>query len=418
MSAAAHTMDRPSARSTPTSPVYELDKSEKCDGQDHLEASGLTVEIIDNVTKFEELEADWEQLFSANSKNQLVFQSHAWYRAWFASYRTELESRAMSIAIIVARQGGRLRLICPFAIRQILGMKCISWLGEPASQYGDVITDGSPGSDELLRSALSIALRKLQPDIVHLRKVRADSAILPWLKAQDASVTCSDEAPFLDFENASSFDDYCSRYTSKSRKNRRRLRRRLEEIDTVTTTILPIGKDAQSAIRTGIAFKQAWLVQRGQLSSALSDNHMCEFLTNVVAYEGRNASPFVSIMHCGSTPVSVQFGVVSQRRLALHMIAYNPETEKTGSGVLHIEDTIGLCLKNGWRELDFLAPNAPYKQAWADASMPVADYAFTQSVGGRLYARAYLRSARNVLKNRVQTLPLSLRQTLAKRIHS
>jgi CelD/BcsL family acetyltransferase involved in cellulose biosynthesis len=417
MSVAIHSLERTNHTETVAPTQSNRTNAASFPSTKHPTPSNLTIDIINNPDKFDALQTEWTALHDANHTNQLAFQSHAWLRAWFAAYRPEVESHSTTTAIIIARTDGKLRLACPFAIRHVLGMTCLTWLGEPASQYGDILTDGSQATHNLIDLALSFALDQLQPDIVHLRKVRNDAAVLPWIKSQDALATATDEAPYLDLHGASSFDDYCSKYSGKSRKNRRRLRRRLEEIDTVTTTILPAGHEAQVAIRTGVTFKQAWLVERGHISSALRDKHMSDFLTEVVSQPCSDANPFISVMHCGVKPVSVQFGVIAQHRLALHMIAYNPETEKSGAGVLHIEDTIAYSIENGLSQIDFLAPNAPYKQAWADATVPVLDYVFSRSLRGRLYAQAYLRYTRNILKMRVQTLPLGIRQSLARRLH-
>ena len=112
----------------------------------------------------------------------------------------------------------------------------------------------------------------------------------------------------------------------------------------------------------------------------------------------------------------MQFGIIANHRLALHMIAYNPKTEKSGAGVLHIEDTISYCIENDLSEMDFLAPNAPYKQTWADAAIPVCDYVVPRTLKGRVYAQGYLCSTRDVLKTQIQALPLGIRQSIAKRI--
>lgn len=375
----------------------------------------LTIDIVNDFGTFQNLRSEWNALHQSNHTNQLAFQSYSWIHSWMASYAAD-PGKPSEVAIVTARTGGRLRLVCPFAIKQVLGLTCLSWLGEPASQYGDIVTDGTKASSALIESVLAFTIDRLQPDIVHLRKVRDDAAIRPWLEAQTATATAPDEAPYLDFRNTTSFDDYCAKYSAKARKNRRRLRRRLEEIDVVSTSVLQPGETARRAIRTGIAFKQAWLVERGHVSSGLRDAHMPDFLDDFVRRTDRHARPFVSIMHCGETPVSVQFGVIANRRLALHMIAYNPAMEKTGAGVLHIEDTIAYSIENGLSELDFLAPDAPYKRDWADAAMPVSDYVAAHTIQGRLFAQGYLCSARDLLKTRVAALPLGIRQTIAKHI--
>ena len=378
--------------------------------------AGLSIELVNDLETFQTLEHDWNALLDGNHANQLAFQSFAWIRSWLTTYLPLAHDQMQASVIVTARVNGELRLVCPFAIKSTLGVTCLTWLGEPASQYGDILTGADGAAPDVIDATLGFAIDKLQPDIIHLRKVRADAAILPWLTAQNATLTASDKAPYLNFRDACSFDDYCARYAGKARKNRRRLRRRLGEAGAVATTVLPPGAAARDAIRTGLAFKQAWLIERGLVSSALRDPHMPSFLAHFASHPDDHAVPFVSVMHCGETPVSVQFGIIAKHRLALHMIAYNPKTEKSGAGVLHIEDTIAYCIENGLSEMDFLAPDAPYKQAWADAATAVCDYVAPRTLKGRVYAQGYLCSTRDILKTRVQALPLGLRQSIAKRI--
>ncbi|MFY0615653.1 MAG: GNAT family N-acetyltransferase [Hyphomicrobiaceae bacterium] len=378
--------------------------------------SDLAIDIIHDIETFLALEHDWNDLLDGAGKNRLAFQSFAWVRSWLTAYLPNTNYQSQTVAIVTARLNGRLRLICPFTVKNVFGINCLTWLGEPASQYGDIIKGGDEPAPEMIAATIGFAIEQLQPDIVHLRKVREDAAILPWLEAQNAAQTAVDEAPFLDFRDATSFNGYCAKYSAKSRRNRRRLRRRLEEAGAVSTTVLSAGAAAREAVRIGLTFKQAWLIERGLVSSALRDPYMPGFLEHFVGHADDRAAPFVSVMRCGETPVSVQFGIVAKQRLALHMIAYNPKTEKSGAGVLHIEDTIAHCIEHGLTELDFLAPNAPYKQAWADGAVPIGDYVSARTLKGRVYAQAYLCSTRDVLKTRVQALPLGIRQSIAKRI--
>ncbi|MBU2533171.1 MAG: GNAT family N-acetyltransferase [Alphaproteobacteria bacterium] len=381
-------------------------------GRDGWHTSSSEFEIISDRPAFGALESEWNQLQASNPHHQLAFQSHAWLRAWFDAYGAG-DALNGKVAIVTARTDGKLSVICPLLIRRRRGLRILGWLGEPASQYGDALTDGSAFAGRALADALDYAVAVLQPDLVQLRKVRDDAAVNAWLREAGAVRAATGAAPYLDFRSACSFDAYCARYSAKARKNRRRLRRRLAEAGPVTTTILSCGSKAAEAILTGIAFKQAWLVQRGHISSALRDRKMSAFLRGVAGRPNATAEPFVSIMHCGETPVSVQFGILSNNRLALHMIAYNPETEKAGAGVLHLEDTIRHCIEQGWHELDFLAPDAPYKRAWADDARTIADFVVPLSRKGRLYSRAYVCSTRKMLKHQLDILPLKLRQTIA-----
>jgi len=381
-------------------------------------SSKTTIEILTNEEEFGALEREWRTLQLGNKSNRLCFQTHAWLDSWLSAFADRLQGPSCQLVLVTVRANNRLVLICPFILKQKRRLSHLCWAGEPASQYGDVVSGGTPASANDIIEALEHVIDVLKPDVIHLRKVRNDAAIQSWLQSTHARPTAIDQAPYQAFPPGISFDDYCARYSGKSRKNRRRLRRRLEETGTVVTQILEPGKAAQDAIDTALTFKQQWLVDRGQLSSALRDDHVPAMLRNFVGQTNSDSKPFVSVMkRDDGTTLSVQFGIIARQQLALHIIAYNPETVKTGAGVLHMEDTIRFCIENNITELDFLAPDAPYKRDWADSAVTVADYVVARSLKGRLYAQAYLNGTRDLLKSSVETLPLKFRKNLAQHWH-
>lgn len=417
MSVGVDFVDRTSIAPSPATPRSCTNSSRPAPSVGTV-ATGQTIEVINDLGAFLSLEAEWNALHDANRSNQLAFQSFEWIRAWLTTYLADPGEQTQCVAIVIVRTNGRLRLVCPLAVKKVLGLKCLTWAGEPASQYGDIISDGTPASHALIDGALAHAIEHTRPDLVHLRKVREDAAIVPWLNSQAAVTTAHDAAPRLELHDATSFDAYCKRYSAKARKNRRRLRRRLTENGAVTTTVLETGSAAREAIRTGIAFKQAWLIDRGLVTSGLHDTNMSRFLEEFVDRPNPLASPFVSVMQCDTTPVSMQFGLQTRHGLALHLIAYNRQMEKAGAGVLHIEDTLAYCIDQGLATLDFLAPDAPYKRAWADTAIAITDYAIARTVKGQLFAHGYLGHARDLLKSQVEALPLSVRRKIVRRFQS
>lgn len=375
-----------------------------------------SIEIIGCPEDVSKLAEEWQGLHRSNTVNRLYFQSFSWTVAWLSSFATLQDYQ--QLAIVVARSEGRLRAICPFVLTHKRGMTHLCWAGGPASQYGDVLTDGSPASPNAVIDAVEFAVNTLKPDVVHLRKVRQDAAVQAWLAQVEAHQTGVEQAPYISFDAGLSLDEFSARYSGKARKNRRRLRRRLCETGRITTEVLGPGGGACGALKAAISFKQQWLRDRGHLTSALRNASVVDMLCAFVDGPILDGKPFVSVMRRDQeTTLSVQFGIISNDRLALHVIAYNPQAEKLGAGVLHMEDTIRYCIDNGLSELDLLAPNAAYKRDWSDSAMPVADYVVARSLKGRLYAQAYLNTTRDLLKSGIETLPLSLRKNLAQHWH-
>jgi hypothetical protein len=80
---------------------------------------------------------------------------------------------------------------------------------------------------DTLQAAWAHAQRELKPDVVRLRRVRADASIAPLLASLEIAASEVVEAPCITLAaGGSSFEE---RQSGKAKKNRRRLLRRLEE---------------------------------------------------------------------------------------------------------------------------------------------------------------------------------------------
>lgn len=289
-------------------------------------APRLSFELVEDRADFDALKSEWDRLHAAAGRYQLAFQSHAWLgHCWDAAARTTTAPRP---AIVVVRRGASVCLICPFAVERHLAITRLVWMGEPASQYGDVLLDPAVASSTEIAAAFDHAIACLRPDLVHLRRVRADAAVAPYLRAMRATVTDTGAAPFMAFADAPAYDDYADKFTTKTRKNRRRLRRRLEEKGPVDVTVLAPGTAAADAMRLGLTFKHDWLARRGEIYSALRDPAVGDALAATATTVDDTLKPFVSVMTCAGEPISVQFGLITPRGLALHLIAYSPDWKK------------------------------------------------------------------------------------------
>ena len=111
---------------------------------------------------------------------------------------TTISATELSLAIVIARSGGRLVMVLPFAIERTFGLRQLVWMGAPLSQYGDVLIDAGIEAAPALRAAWSFAMKQLKPDLVWLRKVRDDAAVTPLMREIGAAVTQRLEAPYID----------------------------------------------------------------------------------------------------------------------------------------------------------------------------------------------------------------------------
>ena len=104
--------------------------------------------------------------------------------------------------------------------------------------------------------------------------------------------------------------------------------------------------------------------------------------------------------------------ICHERRLAGHVFAYDLEHEKSGAGVLLLEDLIRHCCDEGITTLDLMAPADAYKLDWADGSVITQDWAVSHTLAGRLYRTLYLELLQEPLKRMAEGLPAPIRHRI------
>jgi CelD/BcsL family acetyltransferase involved in cellulose biosynthesis len=278
------------------------------------------------------------------------------------------------------------------------------------------VEDG-PGTAALLRDAWSFIVAELAPDLARLRKVRDDAAVAALFAEQPGAFpTQRLEAPYLDLASAKDFAAYEQRYSPRSRRNRRRLARRLDERGAMAVERHLAGPRARDLATHALALKRDWLEDRGLVSPALTDPRMTAFFADAAEGTTHPVGCQVSALTCGGEAAAIEIDIRCKDRTVMHVIVFNLKYEKAGAGVLLLEETIARSFDGGARVFDLLAPADGYKTDWADAATGVTDWAIPVSRKGWLYARLYLGLARPAVKATLGALPMSLRRALAARL--
>src|SRR5205807_6190267 len=142
-------------------------------------------------TGFDALEQQWNALFERAGRPSQIFQTFNWLWHW-ANHFADGESTTLSI--IAGWQQSRLIMVWPLVTMRVAGLRQISWMGEPVSQYGDVLVENGPGAFNLLRQGWAYVL-SLRPDVINLRKTRSDAVIAPLLAETGMTLTGLSAAP-------------------------------------------------------------------------------------------------------------------------------------------------------------------------------------------------------------------------------
>jgi len=137
----------------------------------------MKFEIVDTLTKFNELEDEWRNLFSNSDQKENIFASFHWHEAVLQTYEAHYNDGKCKLAIIIGRRRGKAELICPLVQVNSFGTRILNCIGNPVSQYGDVIAKPGKASSYLIGAALKFVARETKADALILERVQETSAV-------------------------------------------------------------------------------------------------------------------------------------------------------------------------------------------------------------------------------------------------
>jgi CelD/BcsL family acetyltransferase involved in cellulose biosynthesis len=356
--------------------------------------------LIADRAQFEALREEWNALFARAGRPHQLFQTYDWLWHWSNHY---LDARTR-LSIVAARQGGRLVMLWPLVAIRTAGLTRLCWMGEPVSQYGDVLAEDGPGRFELLCYAWAY-VKSLDADVIYLRKTREDAIVFPLLAHAGALPIAFAAAPYLDLASAPDYAAYQQRYPAKKRARRRRLLRGLQEVGAVAFEQHEGGLPARDLVRHALALKQKWLNARGVIAPVLQDVRFGRFLCDVAAGRGGAPDIRVSAVCCDGRPAAVEVSLECKKHRTAYLISYDIELAKHGIGIVVAEHSIRTAHAQGFLRFDLLTPADPYKMDWADASVEVGDWAVPFSPAGRFYVSVWLRLVREWMRRATKRLP-------------
>jgi CelD/BcsL family acetyltransferase involved in cellulose biosynthesis len=302
-------------------------------------------------------------------------------------------------------------MVWPLVSERVRGITQTFWMGEPVAQYGDVLIDARDDAVVLMREALAFLRAHSQSDLLRLRRVRADSNLAPLLIE---TAQCADRqvAPYMDLTTAGDFAAFEQRYSAKTRKNRRRLARRLEEKGPVEFVRLRAGPEARALAEKAIDLKARWLKDRGLVSNAIANARMARLFADLAEGAVKPAGCIVSGLKSNGDAASLEISFACKGRLAMHLIVFDLAYEKSGAGVLLLEQSLREGFREGLHVYDMLAPGDAYKFDWCDQADAVSDWVKPLSLKGDIYARFYLAFLRPHAKAMLKAVPQPLRRLL------
>jgi CelD/BcsL family acetyltransferase involved in cellulose biosynthesis len=376
------------------------------------DATQCQYEFVTTRAGFDALAPEWDALFDRAGRGTQVFQTFNWNWHWCNHYLSGDSRR--SLAVVVGRQSGRMVMVWPLIAMRVGGLLQLSWMGEPVTQYGDVLIENSPASLADLSDAWTRIVDRFKPDVVRLARVREDAAVAPLMQKLGARVTAQQQAPYLDLSSAPDFQTYIERHSSHSRKKRRAAAKRLARIAPAFSRHVE-GREAARLARAAVEMKRVQLKERGLVSPAFANEHIDGFFADAADGQGHAPGTLVYALKCDGELAALDILFRCKDRVAAHILAYDAKFQKESVGVHLLEHAIEQAIADGYRTFDLLAPADEYKLRWADGMVPVTDWALPVTGKGAAYTHIHLMRVRPMMKSLFRLLPAPVRRFLAKR---
>ncbi len=280
--------------------------------------------------------------------------------------------------VVMVRRQGRVETLLPLRRERRLGARIAVPLVHPLAQYTDVA--GKPlAAHELPPLCGKLAEKGI--DVLLLRKVRADSGLFEALTQHAQSQRANESALYIDLQAYSNFAAYDASFSSRTQRNRRQRRQRLEAAAGPLSFDVLRGNEAMAAFDTAVAWKRAWLAERGISSPVIASGHWENLLRGTVS----SGAAIVTALCAGGSLAAIEVGFGDRSTYVSYLGAYDPKLSAFSPGQEQMRRTIAWCFDQGFARYDLLAPADDYKRQWArtDTAIAIDDYAIALTHVGR-----------------------------------
>ena len=363
------------------------------------------IAMVTNLGDLAALRSDWTDLETRCHDSLSVFQSFDWINEWSQVYANPGSREPVELKILLGRRNNRLVFVLPLMLRRIQGVKVLSILTDPHAQYGDILCDRSENAGQWMSAALEFCQAFIAADILYIRHVRSDSALAPFAKQHLVDAHFNDQAPYLDLTTFKSAPDYDARYSSTQKKRRKKIRKHLQDLGSVSFSVLDDQAAADVAIASAVAEKDIWLKDRGRYNRIMSCPRHVDFLRRLARLSGAPVKLVVTKLEAGGKPVSWDISFRYHDTNYCYITSHVNALNDLSPGRLHMDQSQRLSLADGMKKFDLMVPNDPHKDSWCSGKMPVNDYYSAFTAKGRLFGAAYLGWLRPLMRKVYYKLP-------------
>ncbi|MBU1475347.1 MAG: GNAT family N-acetyltransferase [Acidobacteria bacterium] len=322
----------------------------------------MSIERIEDFAAFEKLRSEWNRLLE-ESEAPTVFLSHEWLTAWWKAFGKVANGQTAQddagLYVWIERdETGRLIAAAPLMKRDGIVQFMAS---EDVSDYADFLflPEAGPTFFENVLNNWRERGDVFPADLINLRELSPTLNHLPAAAEQlglNISFSVMKWAPVLRFEGA--YDSYLSSLPRKTRHERRRKRRRLEDLGGIRSALLFHPDDIAPAVDRFTTLHRAAGPDKDRFWGAAN---MPRFFKEMLVSLAEKGWVEMLELWSNSSLLASLITFVHGRETALYNIAFDGRYSSSSPGLYLFQEAIARSLQNQRPVIDFLRGREPYK---------------------------------------------------------
>lgn len=376
-------------------------------------ADGVEVSVLRSLEEMLAAEDEWRGLEQRCETPFTFFQTYDWCARWVEVLGATEDS--LDIAVYTVRVEGNLALVWPMMTRRgALGVRTLTMIGAPHTQYSNVLIDPAFDAEGLLGCCWAEMRADAGVDRVQLESIPDCRALARFLDGVATRAAVQNETSLLEFANFADWNTFQESLGSTMRRGRAKRRNKLAREGDVALVALWPGDDGfDQAVDDVVTYKRQWITETGRVSRGLSWENIEDFLRAMPGESERKQGLVVHALQLNDDNVAIELGFVWQGHYYCFLGGFDWAHRHLSPGKVQIEASMQWFLENGIRVYDFLPNPAEYKFGWTNKVVPVSSYSHAVTVRGQVFDLVAGSRARQTAKTIFYLLPKPAR-SLAK----
>ena len=316
----------------------------------------MTVEVIGDLSAFQELETEWTA-FVSGVEHVTPFQLPAWQLTWWKHFGSGL------LHVLVFRESGAIVGIVPCFLHEWEGRRQLTLIGAGISDYLEPVLKGPEAVDQLQKHLEW----NRDWDFCSFQDLSASTPFRTLKSTEDVTVAALEDMECSEITLNIRFEEVRQNWSTDLRRNVRRYSEKAAKAGSVQFELIDRAESeyTEALIRLHTARWHA-IGQPGMIDA----NRSGEFLADVIqAFDRSGMVRFFSMRFEGRI-VALIVSFPYRNVLYSYMSAFDPEHQEFGFGRALLSEALRYGCESGYSSWNFLRGNETYKSWWGARRIP------------------------------------------------